>query len=191
MVDAFLLRLAGGADPLIGAHIPPLIDASILARDALLGSPGGAALDMAIIIGVAVGGVVFLVLLVVAIVLLVRWLRERKQQQPYSRVGGSAAAAAAPFSYPVASTSAAQARYEPVNSRFYGASADREPLIQEPLLYLARNSRAAVERVQSYRGGGVGSLPLAVDIKHKPRAQVLFDFDGSTGPNCLSVFKGT
>lgn len=174
IVDGFLARLAAGADPLIGNHNPPLIDASLVARDAILGSPAGSALDLAIIIGVAVGGVVFLVLLVIAIVLLVRYFRNRHS---YSRVGDSKPMVAA------------SARFDPVVSRFYGSPAGSEPLIEEPLLYLARNSRAASERVQSHRQS-IGVLPNAIDLKDKQRAQVLFDFDGSSAPNCLTVFKG-
>jgi hypothetical protein len=119
--------------------------------------------------------VVFLVLLIIAIVLLVRYLRDR-QQSSYVKVGSTA-----PSNY----------RFEPVVSKFYGVSEPQEqPLIGEPLLYLARNSRAAAERVHSHRQQNVGNLPAALDLKDKPRGQIQYDFDGSTAPNCLTVFKG-
>lgn len=171
-VDAFLVRLASGSDPQIGAHIPPLLDASIVNRNAILGSPGGTAMDIGIIIGVAVGGVVFIVLVVIAIIMLVRYLRERKS---YSLVGSKA--------------TATPGRFDPVISRFYGnGGVGSEPLIDEPLLYFARTSRAAADRMQARQSANV--LPNAVDLKDKPRAQVMFDFDGSSAPNCLTVVKG-
>jgi hypothetical protein len=104
--------------------------------------------------------VVFLVLLIIAIVLLVRYLRDR-QQSSYVKVGSTA-----PSNY----------RFEPVVSKFYGVSEPQEqPLIGEPLLYLARNSRAAAERVHSHRQQNVGNLPAALDLKDKPRGQIQYD----------------
>jgi hypothetical protein len=187
IVDSFLARLKTGSDIPIGNHQPPIADAVLVTRAGFLGSPGGAALDLAIIIGAAVGGVVFLVLVGVLVYLLVRYLRDRT-----------------PSNYKASSSSSSAARYEPLPSVNHAGYAARtatpnhkqEPLMgAEPLLYLARNSREAIERQTVHRrttpktvGRHAAAGSPAPGVQ---RALILQDFDGaSVAPNCLAVRKG-
>jgi hypothetical protein len=118
----------------------------------------------------------------VLIYLLVRYLRNRT-----------------PSNY---KASSGTARYEPVHSVNHNGFAARsyatptvnnhrqEPLMgSEPLLYLARNSRAAIERLSGHRSTPKTMSKAAVAVNQ--RALILHDFDGaSVAPNCLAVRKG-
>jgi hypothetical protein len=78
-----------------------------------------------------------------------------------------------------------------VHSNFYENKTTREPLMsQEPLLYLSRNSGPSNVRAANYsHGAGMGAAVGGAAPK-EVRARVMYDFDGTTAPNCLSVNTG-
>ncbi len=187
-VDAFLSRFASGSDLAIGNHFPPIADAAIVDRAASLGALLDSPTNLGLFIGAAVGGVIFIAAVIVLVILLVKYFRSRKSSSGSSYSG------------------AAAQRYEAVHSRIGGDNLyapknalKQEPLMgNEPLLYLARNSRAAVERQGAHFAARYPSAAASGQqeqqqsvIPARVRAVIIQDFEGETvAPNCLAVRKG-
>ena len=59
----------------------------------------------------------------------------------------------------------------------------------EPLLYLSRNSRTSQSRPSNITAANVTPKSVVTQRKKK-MGMMLYDFDGTTAPNCLTVTKG-